>query len=63
MTQSNPDINFTPMCGRQCVAIYIAQALSRDHFVERTSMTVVDHHPHHLVAAPRYAAGRSLSPD
>ena len=36
------------------LAIFIAQALSQDHFVERTSMTwarFVEHHPHHLVAA------------
>ena len=41
----------------RCLAIFLAHALSQDHFVERTSMmwaSFVEHRPHHLVAAPRY---------
>ena len=44
------------------LAICIAQALSQDHFVSSRQHDLgrfIEHHPHHLVAAPRYAADRA----
>jgi hypothetical protein len=44
----------------RCLAIFIAQALSQGHFVERTSTICaasLEHHSLHLVPKPRYRTG------